>query len=111
MKTKNEILDELYETQFVDKYCREICVNFEDIEDAIGTVWLAVCELDEKRLQKWYDEGGINKVRAIVSGIINRQLRSTKSKFYYQYVLKDCRNITKSMANDNTYEWEGSYEM
>lgn len=103
---KNEILEELYATEYVDRYTRQICVNNEYVEDFIQEVWLIVCDLPEERLQKWYREGGINQIRRVVGGIINRTARSTTSGAYYKLVKKDIKNIQIKMDNDDTIKWD-----
>lgn len=109
MKNKNEILEELYETNFVDKYCRQIFKNVQDIpiEDVCQHCWLQICEVDEEKLIEIYNKKGINGVRQFVSGIINRQTNSTRSSLYYIYIKKNVRNIMIDRINNNEF-WSES---
>lgn len=93
MKTKEEILKELYNTQFVENYTKRLLKQQEFLEDAVGEIWLIVAELPEDKLQNLYNEGGINKVRQLISGIVSRQINSKNSKFYYKYIKKNTKNI------------------
>lgn len=108
MPTKNEIIEELYRTGFVDKYCRQKCINQDNIDDYIADVWCIICELDDERLQEWYKDRGIDKVRQVVGGIICRTCCSTKSQSYYKLVRNDVRNLNIKMANDKRMHYEES---
>lgn len=103
MITKNQIITELYNTNFVQKYCREIFKNTKDIpiEDVCQHIFLQVLEMDEKKLIEIYEKKGINGIRQIVSGIINRQCNSTRSSLYYIYVKKNVKNIMIQRLNNN----------
>jgi hypothetical protein len=101
---KEVILNELIQTKFVENYCRLKLTNKEiDIEEAIQHIYLIICEIEEEKLIQWYAEGGINKIRQVVSGIISRQLNSTNSEWFYTYVLKNPDNIIRKRIN-NKYE-------
>lgn len=103
MKTKNQIITELYNTNFVDKYCRQIFKNTNeiDIEDVIQHCYLQICEIDEQKLIDIYNKKGINGIRQFVSGIINRQCNSVRSSLYYTYVKKNVKNIMIHRLNNN----------
>lgn len=106
MNNKQTILNELVSTKFVDSYCKKKLVNREvDLSEAIQYCWLIICELDEEKLIQWYNEGGINKIRQVASGIIHRQLVSKNSPFYNQYIKKNTRNIIKRRTNDSKQKW------
>ena len=88
MKTKNEILYELYETGFVGAYLRKINNNRYDqweLEDIEQDLWLMICELSAEKIQSLYRQGGINKVRQYCSGVIACQILSTHSYTFYRY--------------------------
>lgn len=101
--TKNEIITELYNTNFVQKYCQQIFKNTQDIpiEDVIQHIFLQVLEIDEKKLIEIYNKKGINGIRQFVSGIINRQCNSTRSSLYYTYIKKNVKNIMINRLNNN----------
>jgi heat shock protein HspQ len=99
---KQTILNELVKTKFVDSYCKKKLVNRQvDLDEAIQYCWLIICELEEEKLIQWYNEGGINKIRQLASGIIHRQLVSKNSPFYNQYIKKNTKNIIKRRTNDS----------
>ena len=95
MKTK--ILQELYDTNFVQLYVKKLLnsADIEHYEDYIQEIFLILCEYDENKLIELYTVGGINKVRQLASGIICRQIKSKTSPLYYKYKKK--QNITDSI--------------
>lgn len=108
MKTKNEIIKELYKTDFIFKYTRQLLKQQELLDDAVAEIWLIVAELSEERLQQLYNEGGINKVRQLVSGIISRQMNSKNSRFYYTYIKKNTDNLIRKRTNDKKQQYDES---
>lgn len=113
--TKNEIITELYNTEFIQKYCRKIFKNTQDIdiEDVIQHCWLQILETDDQRLIDIYNKKGLNGVRQFVSGIISRQVNSTRSSLYYLYIKKNVKNIMIHRINNNENwsednEWENN---
>ena len=86
--SKQEILQELYDTHFVAGFvrkCNQGMYTNDEIEDIEQEVWLMICSLTEDKLQDLYGQGGINKVRQYCSGIITRQIKSKTSQVYYRY--------------------------
>lgn len=100
-KTKDEILDELYRTGFVEKYTRQLLRQQELLEDAIQEVWAIVCSVEEERLQQWYSEDGINGVRRYTSGVISRTINSDTSSFYLKYIKRSVDNLTSKIEHDH----------
>lgn len=87
MSNKTQILQELYNTQFVENYLKTF-VRSNDIDfvqDEIQDIYLIVGEMDEERLKGFYDKGGINAVRRFVAGVIYRQMNSKTSKIHSLY--------------------------
>lgn len=103
MITKNDILIELYNTNFVEKYTRQVFKNTQDIDiqDVCQHCWLQICEIDEQKLIEIYEKKGINGIRQFVSGIINRQCNSVRSSLYYLYIKKNVKNIMIHRLNNN----------
>lgn len=101
MKSKQQILDELYKTEFIQKYTRQLLKQQDLLEDAIQEVWAIVCSVEEERLQGWYKEDGINGVRRYVSGVINRTVNSDTSSFYLKYIKRSLANITQKIEHDH----------
>lgn len=79
--TNNQIVEELISTGFVKNYVRKRAIGWpqQDIEQDIYLILLDYPLLDEI-----YSVGGINKVRALTAGIIQRHL-SEKGKGYRLY--------------------------
>lgn len=103
MKTKNEILNELYETDFVKKYTAKLLKQKDFLQDAEQEIWLIICNQPSERIENLYENGGINKVRQFVSGIISRQINSTTSNFYNTYIKKDFNDsISRKITEDRT---------
>lgn len=105
----NKIYNELVEVQFVENYTKRILINKEiDIEEAIQYCYLQIFEYLNKNQEKaieWYNEGGINKIRQIASGIITRTVCSKNSPFFNLYVKKSTKSIIKRRTNDSKQKW------
>lgn len=82
MKSNNEIIEELISTGFVKQYVRRRAIGSQYQEDIEQDVYLIL--LEYPCLQEIYNKGGINKIRALSSGIIQRHL-SEKGKGYRLY--------------------------
>ena len=66
MLSKCQIVQKLYDTQFVENYLKTF-VRANDIEfiaDEIQEIYLIVLQTDEMRLQQMFEKDGINGVRA-----------------------------------------------
>lgn len=101
----SKIYNELVEVQFIDNYTKKMLVNKNEVdtEEAIQYLYLQCFEYLKKHEQKViedYNNYGINRIRAICSGIIHRNLRSKTSPFYYTYILKKSDAIIKKRTAD-----------
>ena len=76
MKSPNEIVEELIETGFVKNYLRKRAIGW-PIDDLEQDIYLIL--LEYPLLNELYRQGGINKVRQVTSGIIQRHI-SEKGK-------------------------------
>lgn len=87
MYTKNEILEQLYRTQFIDNYTKTFCKanDVENLEDEIQEIYLIACQIPEERLIKMYEDNGINGVRRYMAGVICRQMNSNTSLIHSKY--------------------------
>lgn len=91
IKKRNEVIEYIYSTGLVPNYLKKIgFVNdFEDFEDILQELWLAICETKDETLEKLLNQGKEKDpyyaVRGYVSGLIYRQIRSKNSKIYYKY--------------------------
>lgn len=85
MATTQDILTELYNTHFVENYARKFCgvADMQYYDDIVQELYLLLCEKSDT-IQAAYSKGGINAVRRYASGLITRQLRSTRSNSIYQ---------------------------
>lgn len=109
--TIDDIIMELYETNFVFKYTAEMLTNRDVIEldDAVMEVWVNVIEWLQKnqdKALKMYEKKGINGIRQVVAGIIVRQCRSQSSSLYYKYVKKSTKNLIIKRTNDNKQQYD-----
>lgn len=87
MKAKNDIIEELKATAFVENYARQFCgiadrVYFDDI---VAELYLIICELPAKLVEQIYNGCGIDCFRRYVSGIVVKQMRSDNSRVYRKY--------------------------
>lgn len=109
--TIDDIIMELYETNFVFKYTAEMLTNRDVIEldDAVMEVWVNVIEWLRKNEDKAlhiYKKKGINGIRQIASGIIVRQCRSQSSSLYYKYIKKSTKNLVIKRQADKRIQWD-----
>lgn len=111
--TIDDIILELYNTNFVFKYTAEMLTNRDVIEldDAVQHCWVCIIEWLRKNEDKAlhiYKKKGINGIRQIASGIITRQCKSKSSSLYYQYVKKDANNLLIKRQSDKKQCWNES---
>lgn len=107
MPGRDKILEELYATEFVEKYAREKCLQQEYLDDYIQECWAIICQIPEKKLQELYmQENDINGVRRYVAGIICRTVASQTSEAYYKLIKRDCKNLTIKLNNDKKMKWD-----
>ena len=105
--TRDEILQELYDCEFVEKYTREKCKQQEYLEDYIQEVWVIICQIPEEKLQELYmQENNINGVRRFVAGIICRTVASQTSEAYYKLIKRDAKNISIKINSDRRMKFD-----
>jgi hypothetical protein len=110
MKSKQQILMELYRTHFVENYARKIANDADRVflDDIVGELYVIICELPERTITDIYNGCGINCFRRYISGIVVRQMRSENSKVYRLYKLHAQRHIPASMVENFETLWEES---
>lgn len=109
VRTRNKIIQELYDTNFVQGYMRRLINSSDDayIDDLEQELWLIILNLDYDRLIDLYTvggkhpEGNINKVRQYMAGVLYRQIKSTTSSYYMKY-----KKPQKLINDDDTYSLE-----
>lgn len=86
-KSKQQIIEELVATHFVENYTRQIgdSLDQQNLDDIVAELYLMICEIPESFITGIYNGCGINCFRRYISGLIVRQLRSTNSKIYRKY--------------------------
>lgn len=101
--TRNDIITELYKTQFVEKYAAMFMGEADRINkpDIIQDLYLMVCELNPEKLCAIYESGQINSVRRFVAGLIVRQMRSNHSAIYKKYTLR----VYKELPTGSVHEF------
>lgn len=107
MKSKSEIITELYDTHFVENYAFKIAGDIDRafFDDIVGDLYLFICELPEEFVVNLYNKCGINCFRQYVSGIIVKQLFSTNSKVYRQYKRDFAKTILLSSIENADEIW------
>ena len=84
MNENNHIVTELVKTNFIPNYAKKRFFGDETyIDDIVQDVYLIL--LEHPLLTEIYSKGGLNKVRAFASGIIQRHL-AEKGKGHRLYV-------------------------
>lgn len=102
MKSPNEIIEELITTGFVEKYVRKRFIGSPYQEDVIQDIYEML--LIWPRLQEIYKSKGINGVRAIASGMVQRHL-SVKGAGYRKYV-RELTWCNEEYINNNDLFYE-----
>ena len=94
MKTRVEILDELYRSGWVEMDARKFLGAADRIyaDDIIAELWLIICELPARLVEEIYGGCGEECLRRYISGLIKNQLRSTNSRIYKKYTMHVYRN-------------------
>ena len=105
MKSNNEIVEELMATRFVPNYIRQRACGWphKDLEQDVYLILL-----EYPLLQKIYKEKGINGVRQVTSGIIQRHL-SEKGKGFRLY--KRERIWTDNKIPEISYEQDTNFQL
>lgn len=106
--TREEILKELYDTQFVPNYIRKLALPSDQpyLDDLESDIYLVLCEMPEERLVEIYNQPprpSINNVRRLVSGIIYRQEHSQTSAYFKKYKRPHLNDDT---TPDVSLEWK-----
>lgn len=105
---KEGIIQELYDSKFIPNYVKKLTHKRSnlDTQDAIQHCWLQVLELEEEKLQHFYQRNGIRGVINFVSGIIHRQCLSQNSTLYYTYVKHSVEGVVKKRMTTERWDEE-----
>lgn len=92
---KNDIIEWLVYTRFVENYTIKLCsqAEIDIVDDIIQEIYCTLCEKDQKDWDKITYQG-YGAVKAYVSGIIYRMIKSGTSPVYTKYKKrkkKECR--------------------
>ena len=99
--SREKILDELVKSCFIEWYTLQlmsktsgfIMQNDEEYQEYIQEIWLQICEIQEDKLIDLYTE---NKLKAYVSGLIHRNVKSNTSPAYTHIRKQNNKYIRKS---------------
>ena len=99
--SREKILDELVKSGFIEWYTLQlmsktsgfIMQNDEEYQEYIQEIWLQICEIQEDKLIELYTE---NKLKAYVSGLIHRNVKSNTSPAYTHIRKQNNKYIRKS---------------
>ena len=98
---KEKILNELVKSCFIEWYTLQlmsktsgfIVQTDEEYQEYIQEIWLQICEIQEDKLIDLYNE---NKLKAYVSGLIHRNVKSNTSPAYTHIRKQNNKYIRKS---------------
>lgn len=98
---KDKILNELVKSGFIEWYTLQlmsktsgfIVQTDEEYQEYIQEIWLQICEIQEDKLIDLYNE---NKLKAYVSGLIHRNVKSNTSPAYTHIRKQNNKYIRKS---------------
>ena len=99
--SREKILDELVKSGFIEWYTLQlmsktsgfIVQTDEEYQEYIQEIWLQICEIQEDKLIELYNE---NKLKAYVSGLIHRNVKSNTSPAYTHIRKQNNKYIRKS---------------
>ena len=99
--SREKILDELVKSCFIEWYTLQlmsktsgfIMQNDEEYQEYIQEIWLQICEIQEDKLIDLYTE---NKLKAYISGLIHRNVKSNTSPAYTHIRKQNNKYIRKS---------------
>ena len=99
--SREKILDELVKSCFIEWYTLQlmsktsgfIMQNDEEYQEYIQEIWLQICEIQDDKLIDLYKE---NKLKAYVSGLIHRNVKSNTSPAYTHIRKQNNKYIRKS---------------
>lgn len=89
MITKEQCIEELIKTGFVENYCKKVSYNKRDLKDIVQDIYIMVYDLPEEQVVDLFVQGGVNQLRKFVSGLIVRQLCSKNGKIRKKYDLSN----------------------
>ena len=98
---KEKILNELVNSCFIEWYTLQlmsktsgfILQTDEEYQEYIQEIWLQICEIQEDKLIDLYTE---NKLKAYISGLIHRNVKSNTSPAYTHIRKQNNKYIRKS---------------
>lgn len=99
--SKDKILNELVKSCFIEWYTLQlmsktsgfIMQTDEEYQEYIQEIWLQICEIQEDKLIDLYTE---NKLKAYISGLIHRNVKSNTSPAYTHIRKQNNKYIRKS---------------
>lgn len=99
--SRDNILDELVKSGFIEWYTLQlmsktsgfIVQTDEEYQEYIQEIWLQICEIQEDKLIDLYNE---NKLKAYISGLIHRNVKSNTSPAYTHIRKQNNKYIRKS---------------
>lgn len=99
--SRDSILDELVKSGFIEWYTLQlmsktsgfIVQTDEEYQEYIQEIWLQICEIQDDKLIDLYNE---NKLKAYVSGLIHRNVKSNTSPAYTHIRKQNNKYIRKS---------------
>lgn len=82
---RDDIIEWLIHTQFIDYYIIKLIGNDDtSVDDVIQDIYLDILEMKQEDWDKLTRQG-FAAIRAYISGMIYRQVRSSTSPTYYKY--------------------------
>lgn len=84
--TPDELVTHLVTSGFVENYFKKISFSTDraNFDDELCEFYLMISEQKDS-IFSLYKEGGIDRARRYVSGLIYRNIHSTRSTIYYKY--------------------------
>jgi hypothetical protein len=93
---KNEIIEELYKSGWIEDTVKKNNVHDYDIEEAMGWYLVHLCEKQE--LEDMYNNGGMKRIKRYLTKDIDLFLFSTGTQLYKWEIKKSPANISKKAS-------------
>lgn len=100
-KSKNEILDELWRSQFIDDLIYNITSGHKLKDDLKGHLFLILCEMPEKRIVKAYEDHYLNYM---CINILKKQYHSSSSPFHKLWRANKGEELFDVEIEDDTFD-------
>lgn len=104
--SRDDIINWLIESQFVERFVIKLVADDDtSVDDVIQDIYLTLLELTQEDWDRLSSQG-YSVIKAYVSGMIVRQIKSSSSPTYYKYRRYNQNKVPLDETIDNEYSQE-----